>query len=281
MITCLEIKTRAIGNALFEYATLFGIGKKLNLDIRLPSGQNHTHQPTGQKIWQLKEIFDIKTPYISEEEIKNIQNQYVEKRKEFNPEVFEEVKDNTNLIGFFQDEQYFEDAEFELRKELIFRKVWFAEAYDKFSELGINPKNCVAIHVRRNDYIKLPDFHPVLGNDYYAKSLEYLKGHLIKNNLPIPEKLLVFSDDVKFCKENFDSENAIIVDNDGEHANIIDLVMYSMCAHYVIANSSYSWWGAWLGNRNWDKVVIAPELWFGPGYQLGGKNIPSKKFIIV
>ncbi len=281
MITCLEINTRAIGNALFEYATLFGVGQKLNLNIRLPQGKDHTHAPTGQKIWQLKDIFDIKTPYISQEEIDAINSTYVEKRKEYNPEIFSEVKDNTNLIGFFQNERYFEDCEDELRKQLVFKKDVVYEAFDRFRDLNINPDKSIAIHVRRNDYVRLQDCHPVLPLEYYKAALDYIKLELLKKNRnPEEYKLLLFSDDIKSCRNDFDSDSFTFVQNEGDTANIIDLAMYSLCNAYVIANSSYSWWGAWLGNALWEKTVVAPALWFGKNYGFYN-GIASERFVQV
>ena len=118
--------------------------------------------------------------------------------------------------------------------------------------------------------------------DYYNKALMKISDEFIKTNDSLGNyTFIVFSDDTQACKKDFDGSNFLVIDNKEEYANIIDLIMYSMCGHYIIANSSYSWWGSWLGNRNWDKIVIAPELWFGIGYQFGGKNIPSKRFIKV
>lgn len=277
MITALEISTRALGNSLFSYATLFGVGKKLNLDIRMPTGQNHTHEPTGQKIWQLKEIFDINTPYITQAEIDSIQHTYTEKRKEFNPEIFEETKDNTNLIGFFQHEDYFSFCSTELKEQLKFKEKWNVCASENWKNLGIgtNPKNCIAMHIRRGDYTKehLQNFHPLLPLGYYKQALEEIAKFFIDNSINIkdgPEKILIFTDDKEYCKKIFTGESIIIVDNPGEHGNILDLLMMSRCGYHILANSSFSWWGAWLADS---KCVVYPHVWFGPGY--GNYNIVS------
>lgn len=281
MITCLEINSRAIGNALYEYATLFGVGCRLNLDIRIPKGENHIHQPTGQKIWQLKEIFDIKTPYITEDELKNIKYTYTEKHKGFNSEIFDEVIDNTNLVGFFQNENYFNHCENELRKQLIFKKDWVYEAFNQFSKLGIDPQKSIAIHVRRKDYTKLPEFHPVLPMSYYFNALNYLNSELVKKDDSIRNyDILVFSDDINSCKLDF-GDNFKFIENEGETSNIVDLVMYSLCSHYILANSTYGLWGAWLGDSKKEKVIIAPRLWFGPGYSFGGQEIAWQRCIKV
>lgn len=277
MLTCGEIKFRAIGNAIFSYASLLGIGAKLNFPIRIPRGEHHIHQPTGQKIWQLKDIFDITTPYISDEEIKNIAHSYTEKHKGYDDGVFG-IADNTNLIGFWQNELYFADSEIELRKQLVFKKEWIYEAAETFDRLNVNPDKCIAIHVRRGDYERLKDFHPILPADYYVNSLQYIRQELILKGENIEEyKLLVFSDDIESCQKDFNPEYFTFCDNANDSANIVDLCMMTQAKSIVIANSSFSWWGAWLGKRK--DFIIAPRLWFGPGYAFGGVDIPSSKWI--
>lgn len=275
MITCLEINTRAIGNALFEYATLFGVGQKLGFDIRMPVGKNHIHENTGQRIWQLKEIFNIQTPDISQEEMNSIQYTYTEKRKEFNPEIFTEVKDSTNLIGFFQHEDYFNFCEDKLKEQLTFGNAWIYRCIKIFSDLGVHPKDCIAIHVRRGDYTKphLQVFHPLLPIDYYQYALRLIGDETLIHKFHIPRKILVFSDDPEYCRKVFSGESVIIIDNKGDDANIIDICMMSMIPKIIIANSSYSYWAARLGTEK--DIVIYPSVWFGSGY--GNYNIVSNK----
>ena len=274
MITMLEISGRAIGNSLFSYATLFGVGKKLNLDIRIPKGETHVHTPTGQKIWQLKDIFDIKTPYITQEEIDNIKHTYIEKRKEFNPEIFTEVKNNTDLVGFFQSEMYFKEFERELREQLTFYPYWVEQAKFKFSEMGLKPEKCIALHVRRGDYERLQEFHPVLSLDYYKEGLDY-----IYNKVGNDFDICVFSDDIDWCKKNIKWDRCHFVENIEDKREILDFVMISLCSNAIIANSTYSLWATWLGNEKQDKIIIAPKLWFGIGYSYGGTNIPFKECV--
>tara|TARA_R110000744_G_C18907077_1_gene510043 strand:- start:113 stop:463 length:351 start_codon:yes stop_codon:yes gene_type:complete len=99
--------------------------------------------------------------------------------------------------------------------------------------------------------------HPVLDLNYYTKALENLKD--VSN-------ILVFSDDIPWCKEVFKFKNMTFIEGNN---NIEDLVLMSMCSHNIIANSSFSWWGSWL-NENPDKIVVAPKTWFGA--QLPGNN---------
>ena len=107
--------------------------------------------------------------------------------------------------------------------------------------------NPVALHIRRTDYITNPN-HTCLSMDYYKKALKYFKD----------EPILIFSDDPKWCQEHelFEDDRFMISDNDDAY---IDMCLMTMCKGHIIANSSFSWWGAWLADS---KKVIAPKGWF-------------------
>ena len=123
------------------------------------------------------------------------------------------------------------------------------EIYEKYSEI-LNGETC-SIHVRRGDYLGLNGHHPVCDLEYYNKSI-----NLFDKNT----KFLVFSDDIKWCQENFKGENFIFISG---NRDFIDIWLMSLCQNNIIANSTFSWWGAWL-NQNINKKVIAPSKWFGP-----------------
>ena len=137
--------------------------------------------------------------------------------------------------------------------------------------IGEYPQKCISIHVRRGDYTSphLAAFHPLLSAEYYQKAFRYIVDTLYLPKVDsddIPTKFLIFSDDIKFCQDNFKGENIIIVDNFyyKEYAAVVDLCMMSMCKYSIIANSTFSYWGAYLGEEK--KIVIYPHVWFGPGY---------------
>ena len=105
--------------------------------------------------------------------------------------------------------------------------------------------------MRRGDYLKLSEFHAVLGKEYYDKAMSKYHG----------AKFVFFSDDIEWCKKNFSSiENTHFVEGE---TDVVDLYFMSIMKHNIIANSTFSWWGAWL-NKNPDKIVIAPHKWYGP-----------------
>jgi hypothetical protein len=144
------------------------------------------------------------------------------------------------LQGYFQSEKYFEDCREEVKKEFSFRNP------QQFTLL----ENTVSIHVRRGDYVNQPHYHPTCSMDYYHRAMAEFKGY----------NFLVCTDDKKWCEENFKQDNVqISLLEDASQ----ELELMSWCEHHIIANSSFSWWGAWLG-RNKDKTVVAPKKWFGP-----------------
>jgi len=162
-----------------------------------------------------------------------------------------EYKKHMNIKGYFQSYKY-------LDKELVqdiftFKKDITESLYEKHKELLDQP-NC-SIHIRRGDYLNLPDHHPVVSMDYILEAVK---------EFPEGTKFLVFSDDTEWCKNNFpDLESKFFVIED--QSDIEDLALQTLCDSNIIANSSYSWWGAYL-NTNPTKKVIVPKKWFGTAY---------------
>jgi hypothetical protein len=147
------------------------------------------------------------------------------------------IGDVTNIKGYFQSEKFFEHCKDEVRSILSPK-----QKYDHSS--------FTAIHVRRTDYLTHKDCYHILTRDnYYNKAMEI-----------VPGPYLIFSDDIEWCKSQFVGDDFSFSD---ERDPITDLAHMIGCSRFIIANSSFSWWGAWL-NPNPDKVVIAPSKWFGP-----------------
>lgn len=123
--------------------------------------------------------------------------------------------------------------------------------------MSISSSNSVALHFRRGDYVSKPlsrKVHTICSNDYYSEGIELLRRKT--NNL----QLFIFSDDIMWVKDNFDfKDNVTYISNEGpefEH-----LYLMSQCKHQITANSTFSWWAAWL-NNNPEKIVITPEYWY-------------------
>lgn len=164
---------------------------------------------------------------------------------------------NVLLDGYWQTEKYFNAIRATLLNEI--RPSTEFTAKGKFYAENIKKLNSVSIHIRRGDYIhhkKANDYHVICNLDYYKKAVEILESS--NSNL----QYYIFSDDIEWCKSNFDflkKVEFVVDENDKKSSQ--DLFLMSYCKHNIIANSSYSWWAAWL-NTNREKIVVAPELWF-------------------
>lgn len=154
---------------------------------------------------------------------------------------------NIRIRGWFQSEKYFD-------KELVRELFEIPESIEKYivDKYGNIIKNgdINSINVRRGDYLSLPHLHPVTSLSFYKKAIDILG----KN-----EKYLIISDDIDWCKKHFKGDNYYFVDDEKP---IIDLYIQTFCKNNIIANSSFSWWAAWL-NPNPEKKIICPYPWFG------------------
>jgi hypothetical protein len=158
-------------------------------------------------------------------------------------------KENSILVGYFQSEKYFKNYENEIRDLFKCDEDIKKIIFEKYPQLN-NEKTC-SIHVRRGDYIKFNDHHEVQSIDYYKNALSYFDNDT---------HFLIFSDDINWCKNNFDFlENKTYCEGNEDFE---DLYIMSFCKNNIMANSSFSWWGAWL-NENINKTVISPKKWFG------------------
>ncbi|MDB5183180.1 MAG: hypothetical protein JWO47_964 [Candidatus Saccharibacteria bacterium] len=181
---------------------------------------------------------------------------YYEQGQGYNPEALEQP-DNTMLIGYWQTEKYFKD----IRNELIAELEPTSKLSDKNLAIMSKIKNSesVSIHVRRGDYITNKNantFHGSLGADYYQKAQEYIQKKIGIKNIQV----FVFSNDIPWCKKNlkFDVPVTFVEGND---KGSDDMRLMKNCKHFVMANSSFSWWGSWLCT-NPNKIVVAPKVWF-------------------
>lgn len=156
------------------------------------------------------------------------------------------------LVGYFQSEKYFMDYRNSIIDLFEIDEVTKNYLHSKYGDL-IDKDTC-SIHVRRGDYLGLSEYHPVLDIEYYQNSV---------NIVGEDKHYLIFSDDINWCQDNFNFiKNKTIITNNLDYQ---DLYLMSLCKNNIIANSSFSWWGAWL-NKNEDKKVIIPKIWFGDSY---------------
>jgi hypothetical protein len=160
-----------------------------------------------------------------------------------------EYKEDMFLKGYFQSEKYFNHNRQKILELFSPQKQIDNFLNNKYADI-INSDNSVSVHVRRGDYLKLSEFHAVLGKEYYDKAMSKYHG----------ARFVFFSDDIEWCRSTFNSDDCFFVDKQDD---VLDLYLMSKITNNVIANSSFSWWGAWM-NENKNKTVVCPSRWFGP-----------------
>lgn len=162
---------------------------------------------------------------------------------------------NCVLSGFFQSPRYFESIEIELRRELdLSTLAWEEKTEDQVRSLA--DAETVAVHVRRTDYVGC-DVFDLCDLTYYREAMSQMRASLAR------PRFFVFSDDHAWCAERFSGEDVAIAPSpDDPRDPLHDLYLMSCARHHIIANSSYSWWAAWLGKHPQQKV-LAPDRWFG------------------
>ena len=149
--------------------------------------------------------------------------------------------------SYCQSHKYFEHNRDHILNLFSPRPEDTKKIHDKYGDLLT--QNTTSCHIRRGDYTKLKDVHsPLYESDYYNRSFDLIK----------PDQILMFSDDIDWCKENFKQSNITFIENETDY---IDLFIMSLCNNNIIANSTFSWWGAWL-NSNENKKVVCPSSWF-------------------
>jgi len=267
--------TGGLGNQMFQFAAAFALAQQKNTTIGIDLSDINTKE--GKKNFtyrnfQLDRTFNISNyeivpsftySFLTENKITDkIKRLFVkgsvfyEKHLTFDSTFFN-AKPNAFIEGYFQSEKYFKDFEKEIRQQFSFKQ----NPNFKTKNLLDNLKdiNSIAIHIRRGDYVNnkaINSMHGACSLDYYKKAL----NHFDLNE----HKLFFFSDDINWVKENFnfiDINKSTFIDwNDDDNA-WQDMLIMSKCKNFIIANSSFSWWGAWL-SINSTKKVIAPKQWF-------------------
>ena len=253
-----------LGNQMFQFASTLGVADKTGYDAKFPLDNCFVTERSGpidpltgintDVKCDLLDCFEINPVYFIPAQHVRIDSWYQETLFTYDPRILG-VNDNTGLHGYLQTEKYFSHARDLILSQFTFKRVYLdtATAYmENIRDLNKDAK-IVSIHVRRGDYVMYPDNHPVCSKEYYNSAIEHVKSEVDK------PKFLVFSDDPEWCRNEFKGEEYIISDLGDPY---IELCAMSLCNHHIIANSSFSWWGAWL-NKNNKKIVTAPSKWFG------------------
>ena len=261
--------TGGLGNQMFQYALyreLLSQGK--NARIEDESG----YRAAGTRERHLKKAFDInyKRPTAAEMQLLTDSsmkltsrirrklfgrkdNSYVEKQFNFNPDVF--LQKSAYYEGNWQSEKYFKDVIEELHEAFTFH-CEIPDISQKIME-RIAGKDAVSIHIRRGDYLNEAQsrvYGGICTESYYKQAVA-----LVKEKVP-QASFFVFTNDPVWAREHIKEEGFEVVDCNDEATGYLDMLLMSRCKHHIIANSSFSWWGAWLC-ENPDKIVIAPAGW--------------------
>jgi hypothetical protein len=279
------IVTRVIGglgNQMFQYASAYAVAKKNNTELRLDISW---YEERNSSVWTMNyalDCFDISAqiihpmeytlvPRIGFRQMLNSNNliEYKESGMPYDPAVFY-AGNRLVMDGYWQSEKYFLHYRQDILKEFAFASGLKGKNRDVVRRI-VNT-NAASLHVRRGDYANHAQTtvtHGLMPLDYYAAAVKHIQTQ-------VPDVIVfVFSDEPEWCEENIvvDAPMVFVSGNKGHE----DMQLMSMCKHHILANSSFSWWGAWL-NPSKEKIVIAPKKWFNDT-SLDSKDIVPKSWI--
>jgi hypothetical protein len=238
-----------IGNQMFQIATIEVMAQEIGTDVYYADIDNFIEMLSRQTAWTTH-AREYLTIFKNLDLRKNQDWAVPPKRIVRVPFEYRRIiaEDDTRYVGYFQSESYFAHY-----RDFVLKSLEpsddISARLSKYDDL-LKGTTC-SIHVRRGNYVQLAHIHPPCDMDYYNRAMEYLRPYGI-------ERYIVVSDDMTWCRENFIGEKFVFV----EDTDYICLFLQSRCTHHIIANSSFSWWAAWIG-QNVDKRTIAPERWFG------------------
>ena len=257
-------KLGQLGNQMFQYAATKGVASKLDVPFMIPNHRQVFDDGIGNRYTIL--LFDaFKLTSASLLGTLRTENYVQENGFSFNKDLFKIDKtENCSLYGFFQTEKYFKHIEKQIRKDFTFKD----EIKDECDDLIKQFTNPIALHIRRGDFVWNNKNHPPLGLDYYESALKLFDSD---------REVIIFSDDTEWCKEQeLFADDRFAVAEGGDQ--FYDLCLMSLCDDFIIANSTFSWWGAWLGNRG---KVVAPKQWFGEALDHDTKDLYCKGWTVL
>jgi hypothetical protein len=268
--------TGGVGNQMFQYAFGRALSLKFNVQIYLDT---FSYKYDELRKYEL-DAFTIQEKIADTKMIKAIKNQnppiytrlkfklinktipahffpyFKEEKFSFNENTLLIPKQNVYLEGYWQTEKYFKTFRSNLLNDFTLRNP-ISEKARVFQKIIENAQNSVAVHVRRGDYVQnevTKAYHGVCDLEYYKSAMENMKIEILNPTF------FIFSDDKDYVKNTFfEFQNCIFIE--GIELDVEELFLMSICKNNIIANSSFSWWGAWL-NKNENKCVIAPKRWF-------------------
>lgn len=263
-----------LGNQLYQYAAARALANQNDTSIWLDTSSfNRASEDVTPRKFELEHYALIRRedirfcptepglsklymPYtLALKMLKKVVPQYTETSLNFDQEIFNR-QSSVVLDGYFQSFKYFQNLIDELRVD--FQLLEPIKDNNKHVLRDICSSESVCLHVRRGDYITLKsanEFHGICDLAYYFQAIKLLIAQISN------PKFFIFSDDILWCKQNFNDINANFVDVNSIDEAHLDINLMKNCKHFIIANSTFSWWPAWLSSYE-KKIVIAPKRWF-------------------
>ena len=258
-----------LGNQMFQYAFIRGLAANRGFDWIVPGPEADRLDNYG-----LFDCFKLTNCDLNKNTGEPFYKNVEYRDMHFNEQIFNECDDDTNFSGNFQTERYFEAIASSIREDFTFKEAYSVPCQEFIDSLG-GRDECIFLHVRRGSpgltgrrgekwsYQMVQEYHPLCKDEYYNQALK---------EFPEDKQVIVVSDLIDWCKKQtflqgdrfHFSDSSYEVFGDGASVPYIDLCLMSMCGGAIIANSSLSWWGAWLQGDS--GKVVAPDPWFGPAY---------------
>lgn len=260
--------TEGLGNQLFQYAAARCVSELNHKDLKLDISWYKRNHQRAYRLHHFNIQENLLTPKEFAHLPKNRHSAYfsaiIDSKKKmtfftdnhfyFDAGVFK-IQGNLWLRGFWQSEKYFKDIENIIRHEFVIKTTPDAQNMKTIERIQASD-NAVCIHIRRTDYLHGKSIYYHCPLSYYHQAIEILTRE-IKN-----PHFFIFSDDIQWAKENLNLEYpSVYIDHNGPEKDYEDLRLMSLCKHHIIANSSFSWWGAWLATHE-NQKVFAPRQWF-------------------
>jgi hypothetical protein len=273
-----------LGNQMFQYAFGYCLAVKnktiLKIDTTLLDDRSQANDLVTHRMLDINEVFNLEINLATKNEViyfngktstvsfldkvyhsllyrLRIKNLIVEKRRRFNPSLLN-LTDNKCLVGSWQCEKYFSNIAADIKSQFIFKNKLIKQSEDLAK--NITESNSVCLHVRRGDYVTSPLYSKINGAlelSYYNKAIK-----LISEKVSNPQ-YYIFSDDINWCKENLNFNISFIFVDDShigfKASNYLQLM--TLCKHFIVSNSTFAWWGAWLGEKE-RSIIIGPDKWF-------------------
>tara|TARA_R110001583_G_scaffold125058_2_gene276532 strand:- start:5807 stop:6670 length:864 start_codon:yes stop_codon:yes gene_type:complete len=263
--------TGGLGNQMFQYAASLALARKLDTMLVIDISFFKKYDLHPLRITELKcsACFNMNNLFLfrfcTSSKIRAFLPFLIRWKKfYFEPslafdEGFLKLSDGSTVLGYFQSEKYFLDIRDELIAEFKIKYSTPTQVEKLINKIQVS--DSVSIHIRRGDYISTnsaSDVHGTCDKSYYNNAIEYLNISGVLNENTI---LFIFSDDIDWCSKNLNFPYKCQFVKGSNERPELDMLLMSKCKHNIIANSSFSWWGAWL-NENENKLVVAPKKWF-------------------